>query len=102
MWMIALSLALAAPEGGLQFERTRIGDGTYEACSVFDVNRDGHLDIVSGEYWYPGPEFSDRHKICDVQPVDDYFDDFVDFPMDINGDGYLDIVSGAWFGQRLT
>ena len=102
MWMIALSLALAAPESGLHFERARIGDGTYEACSVFDVNRDGHLDIVSGEYWHPGPDFSDSHKICDVQPVDDYFDDFADYPMDINGDGYLDIVSGAWFGQMLT
>ena len=102
MWMIALSLALAAPDGGLHFQRTRIGDGTYEACSVFDVNRDGNLDIVSGEYWYPGPGFSDRHKICDIQPVDDYFDDFGDFPMDVNGDGYLDIVSGAWFGQTLT
>lgn len=102
MWMLALSLAIAAPETGLHFERTRIGDGTYEACSVFDVNRDGDLDIVSGEYWYPGPDFTDRHKICDVQQVDDYFDDFGDFPMDVNGDGYLDIISGAWFGQTLT
>ncbi|HIA46725.1 MAG TPA: VCBS repeat-containing protein [Candidatus Hydrogenedentes bacterium] len=102
MWIVALTLALAAPEANLQFERTRIGDTTYEACSVFDVDNDGELDIVSGEYWFPGPTFTESHKICDVKPQGDYFDDFGDYPMDVNGDGFMDIVSGAWFGQKLT
>lgn len=102
MWIVALTLTLAAPEAGLHFDRTRIGDTTYEACSVFDVDNDGALDIVSGEYWFSGPDFANAYKICDVKPEGDYFDDFGDYPMDINGDGYLDIVSGAWFGQKLT
>jgi hypothetical protein len=102
MWIAALTLVLAAPDAALQFERTRIGDTTYEACSVFDVDKDGELDIVSGEYWFSGPAFTERHKICDVKPERDYFDDFGDYPMDINGDGYLDIVSGAWFSQTMT
>jgi hypothetical protein len=102
MLMTALALTLAAPAGELQFERTRIGDTTYEACSIFDVDKDGELDIVSGEYWFPGPDFTTQHKITTVRPEGDYFDDFGDYPMDINGDGYLDIVSGAWFGQKLT
>lgn len=102
MLLATLSLLCAAASPELTFERTRIGDTTYEACSVFDVDKDGALDIVSGEYWFSGPDFVDRHKICDVKPEGDYFDDFGDYPMDINGDGYLDIVSGAWFGQKLT
>ena len=68
MWLMALAITIAAPVDGLQFERTRIGDTTYEACSVFDVDKDGELDIVSGEYWFPGPDFTRSHKICDVKP----------------------------------
>lgn len=98
----AIIAALLAADNGLAFDRTQIGDTVYEACSVFDVDRDGDLDVVSGEYWHPGPEFSTRHKICDVMPSGDYFDDFADYPIDINGDGYLDIVSGGWFGENLT
>lgn len=102
MIISTLLCATLGADPQLVFERTKIGDTTYEACSVFDVNKDGALDIVSGEYWHAGPDFTSAHKICDVRPEGDYFDDFGDYPMDINGDGYLDIVSGAWFGQALT
>ncbi len=98
---IAVAMTFSADEAGLVFERSRIGDTTYEACSVFDVDKNGQLDIVSGEYWFAGPDFLARHKICDIAPQDDYFDDFSDFPMDVNGDGFLDIVSGAWWGQAV-
>lgn len=103
--MLALALTavlLSAPDANLNFERTRIGDTTYEACSIFDVNNDGDMDIVSGEYWFPGPDFKVSHKICTLEQVRDYYDDFGDYPMDINKDGYLDIVSGGWFGQKIT
>jgi hypothetical protein len=102
MWTTLAFLCLANQPGQLAFERAQISDTRYEAASVFDVNLDGALDIVSGEYWFAGPDFSMRQKICDVKPEGDYFDDFADFPMDVNGDGFLDIVSGAWFGQKLT
>lgn len=85
----------------LRFEKQRIGSVTYEAAAAFDVNNDGILDIVSGEYWFEGPDFTKQHKICDVQPVDDYYDDFADYPLDVNGDGYLDIITGGWWGQTL-
>ncbi len=39
----------------LRFERQLIADERYESATVFDVDQDGHLDIVSGAYWYPGP-----------------------------------------------
>jgi len=86
----------------LKFERTKIGDGIYEAASAFDVNKDGSVDIVSGEYWHEGPDFTRQHKICDIPRVnEDYYDDFCDYPMDVNGDGYMDIVTGGWFNQML-
>jgi len=85
----------------VKFEKIKLSDDTYEAAAVFDVNNDGILDIVSGAYWYEGPDFKRRHKMCDVQPVGDYYDDFSDYPMDVNGDGYLDIITGAWWGETL-
>ncbi|MBI4560113.1 MAG: VCBS repeat-containing protein [Candidatus Hydrogenedentes bacterium] len=85
----------------LKFERMKIGSVTYEAASACDVNNDGVLDIVSGEYWFQGPDYQKQHKICDVRRVEDYYDDFSDYPMDVNGDGYLDIVTGGWWGETL-
>jgi hypothetical protein len=72
-----------------------------EACSVFDVNNDGVLDIVCGEYWYEGPLFTTRHKICDIEREGGYLCDFSDYPMDVNGDGYMDIITGHWWGGGL-
>lgn len=98
--LLAAALCAAA-ESTVLFDRTQIGDTTYEAASIFDVNKDGHPDLVSGAYWHAGPDFKTAHKICDILQVDDYYDDFSNYPMDVNGDGYLDIVTGGWFGQTL-
>jgi len=72
-----------------------------EACSVFDVNGDGILDIVCGEYWYEGPFFKTRHKICDIKIEGDYMCDFSNFPMDVNGDGRLDIITSSWWSEAI-
>ncbi|MBI2425174.1 MAG: VCBS repeat-containing protein [Candidatus Hydrogenedentes bacterium] len=85
----------------LHFERERIGAETYEAASVMDVDKDGKLDIVSGGFWYAGPDFQAKHKIATIMYVSEYYDDFSDYPMDVNGDGYLDIVAGGWFGMKM-
>ncbi len=85
----------------IQFRKRLIDNVPYEAAAVFDVNNDGVLDIVCGEYWYEGPDFAIKHKICDVEPVGEYFDDFSDYGMDVNGDGWLDIITGGWWGQTL-
>jgi len=92
---------LAGTQRILKFERVKIGNATYEAASAFDVNNDGVIDIVSGEYWFAGPDFKEQHKICDLQKNGDYYDDFSDYPMDVDGDGYLDIITGGWWGKTL-
>ncbi|HNR30446.1 MAG TPA: VCBS repeat-containing protein [Candidatus Hydrogenedentes bacterium] len=99
--LLLATLAAAVPAVELRFDRERIGTGTYEAAAAFDVNNDGVIDIVSGCYWYAGPDFRTAHTVCDLQPVDTYYDDFSNYPLDVNGDGYLDIVNGAWWGMRL-
>ncbi len=85
----------------LKFRKCLIADERYESCGVFDVNNDGVLDIVSGAYWYEGPDFKKFHKIGDITAHGEYFDSFSEIPMDINGDGYMDFVTGAWWGQNL-
>jgi len=91
----------AETENYLLFQRERIGQGIYESASSFDVNNDGIIDIFSGEYWYEGPDYKKSHRVCVLQPMDDYYDDFSNFPMDVNGDGYLDVITGGWWGKTL-
>lgn len=101
---LGLALVLALPIAGaeVQFQKQRIGTGTYEAGALFDVNNDGIMDVVSGEYWHPGPDFVASHKIGAILEQATYYDDFSNYPLDVNGDGYLDIVSGGWFGKTLV
>ncbi|MFP4499664.1 MAG: FG-GAP repeat domain-containing protein [Candidatus Hydrogenedentota bacterium] len=102
MLMIAATMgALGLAASALEFERQQIGQGTYEAAGVFDVDDDGHLDIVSGAYWYAGPDFEVAHKIADIQEVDTYYDDFSNYPMDVNRNGRPDIVTGGWWNETL-
>jgi len=85
----------------VKFEKKLIADERYESAGVFDVNNDGIPDIVSGAYWYAGPDFTDRHFIGEVQTEGEYFDDFSTIPMDVNGDGWTDFVTGGWWGNTL-
>ncbi len=100
-WFLLASVAAVPAAEPLRFERSRIGDVTYEAASVFDVDRDGALDIVCGGCWFPGPDFRRPIRIAEVMRVDDYYDDFSDYPLDVNGDGYEDIITGGWWGGTL-
>lgn len=84
------------------FRKQFIAMESAESAGVFDVNNDGHLDIVSGSYWYQGPDFKKKHFIAVFNRVGEYFDDFSTIPMDINGDGQMDYVTGGWFGATLV
>ncbi|HEY3330598.1 MAG TPA: VCBS repeat-containing protein [Capsulimonadaceae bacterium] len=85
----------------IKFHKVLIAGESFEAASVCDVNNDGVLDIVSGGFWYQGPDFVKRHRICDVARCGEYYDDFSAIPLDIDGDGYPDIVTGGWWGETL-
>jgi len=85
----------------LRFTKKNISNETFESCGVFDVDGDGVLDIVCGEWWYQGPEYKIRHAIGKVARYGEYFDDFSTIAMDINGDGRLDFVTGGWWGNSI-
>lgn len=85
----------------LKFRKVLIADERYESAGVFDVNNDGIPDIISGAYWYEGPDFKRKHFIGDVPASGEYFDDFSTIPMDVNGDGYTDYITGGWWGETL-
>jgi hypothetical protein len=85
----------------VRFRKVFISEERYESAGVFDVDNDGHPDIVSGAYWYPGPDFREKCPVGDVMPKGEYYDDFSTIPLDVNGDGFVDFVTGGWFGGTL-
>ena len=87
---------------GARFKRKKIAAQPFEAASACDVDGDGRKDIVSGDYWYAGPDFAKAFKFRTILAQSGYHDSFHDYPMDVNGDGRVDIVSGGWFGKSLV
>lgn len=76
-----------------QFRKLVLSDKFYaEGANVGDFNKDGHLDIVSGPYWYEGPKFEKKHEIYEPVAVDpeSYSDNFLVYIDDFNGDGWDD------------
>jgi hypothetical protein len=85
----------------IQWQKIKLSEERYESAGVFDVDNDGVLDIVSGGFWYQGPDWT-KHKLCDVMAEGEYYDDFSTIPFDVDGDEYLDVVTGGWFGEELV
>ena len=85
----------------IPFQSHMIDPGASETAAVADINLDGRLDIVSGEYWYEAPAWT-KHRFRDLNFTQQYIDDFSDLPVDVDGDGYPDIVSVSWFAKRAA
>ncbi len=85
----------------LKFTARLIAAENFESAAVFDVDGDGIPDIVSGGFWYQGPDFTEKRRIGDIMRAGEYYDDFSTIPMEVNGDGRTDIVSGGWWGGVL-
>jgi hypothetical protein len=66
-----------------------------EGVAIADVNKDGKMDVLNGEYWYEAPDW----KPHEMQPFRDYGDglrnyshSFACWAEDLNGDGYPDLI----------
>lgn len=95
------SLAAVATPGATYRKLHLTADFHCEGAYYADFNRDGNLDVVSGPYWYAGPDFQQRHEVREPQPFDPkgYSDNFLTYTGDFNGDGWADILYVPWPGK---
>lgn len=127
--MVALSLALpgtallAEEHTLVSFRKVQLTDQFWsEGAHFADINRDGHMDVVSGPFWYEGPDFTRRHEyrpatVTFTRQIDGreetvpgfegalgtrnaYSDNFFTWTHDINGDGWPDILVVGMPGEN--
>ncbi len=87
------------------YKRLQLTDKFHcEGAYYADFNRDGNLDVVSGPYWYAGPDFQQRHEVREPQEFDPkgYSDNFLTYTGDFNGDGWADILYVPWPGKDAS
>lgn len=98
IWSLAsfsLILAVATAQTEPRFLLHEIARDLSEGVSVFDVDRDGRLDVVSGAFWYQAPDWK-PHRFREVGSTNEYVINCGEFAVDVNGDGYEDILSAGW------
>ncbi|MCR4411092.1 MAG: VCBS repeat-containing protein [Thermoguttaceae bacterium] len=96
---------MAADKPVPRFKTLRLTDKFYcEGAYYGDFNKDGKLDVVSGPFWYEGPEFQKKHEIREPKEYDpnNYSDNFLTFTGDFNGDGWTDVLYVPWPGQDAS
>jgi VCBS repeat protein len=101
---VLLAIALVpspARSPDIPFKTIMIDNGASETTAVADVNKDGKLDIISGENWYEGPSWT-KHKFRELNFTNNYYDNFSDLPVDVDGDGYPDLVRVTWFAKKIS
>jgi hypothetical protein len=116
LMIILLAARLAAAEELHTFTRLQLSDQFWsEGANAGDLNNDGVKDIISGPWWWEGPDFKKRHeyypatttfqlKLGPMTTVtvpgfegflgkeNKYSDNFFAFPFDFNKDGWNDIL----------
>ncbi len=96
-----------------------------EGANFGDFNHDGRMDIVSGPYWWEGPDFKIRHEYYPATQTfklkkedgteetipgfegalgknNTYSDNFFAFTFDFNKDGWDDILIYGFPGQDAS
>jgi hypothetical protein len=106
LFTLCALLAKAQPSpdthaAALKFTKVQIASENFESAEVVDVNGDAHPDIISGSYWYKGPDFKFKYFIGDVRREGEYYDDFSTIPYDVNEDGKMDFITGGWWGNNI-
>ena len=98
--LFAFPLSRTGNEQG--FETLRLSEVFYgEGAALGDLDGDGVMDVVSGPFWYEGPDFERVHEL--EPPVESdplaYSNDFFAWVHDVDGDGRNDVVKVGFPGQ---
>src|SRR5690348_6189272 len=115
--LLSASFLISAKDYKLQtFKKIELTDQFWsEGANFGDFNHDGKMDVVSGPFWYEGPDFKKRHQYYPATEsfkaknadgtertipgfegglgvVNTYSKNFFAFTYDFNGDGWDDIL----------
>lgn len=81
-----------------RFRMQRLDDFYYAwGAAAGDFNRDGTLDVVSGPYYYLGPDYTKRYELYVApaqSPTSSFAPTWTDYAFDFTGDGWTDVLSG--------
>ncbi len=106
MVLLGLGCSVAAGEtASPSYSKLNLTDKFHcEGAYFADFNRDGKMDVVSGPYWYEGPEFKQRHEVRPPEEFDPkgYSDNFLTYTADFNGDQWPDILYVPWPGKDAS
>ena len=118
--------ATAAHPEVLRFQKVQISEYFWsEGTAIADINRDEHIDIVAGPFWYQGPEFKVRHEIFSATQTfkrqrangteetvegfegalgthNAYSKAFFEFVYDFNHDGWPDVLVIGFPGEETA
>ncbi|WP_052200775.1 VCBS repeat-containing protein [Terriglobus sp. TAA 43] len=96
-----VALLGASRPADIAFRVQMIDPGYGETVTVADINRDGKLDIVSGEHWFEAPGWT-KHPLRAINYSSGYIDNFADLAMDVDGDGWTDIIQFSYFAHNIV
>lgn len=83
------------------FERVQLTDTYYsEGVNAADLDKDGHMDVIYGPFWFAGPDFQTKRRIYQAmpQPREAYANHFFAWPYDVDGDGWTDVLTAGFPG----
>src|SRR6476661_5714651 len=124
--LVLSSLPMLAAEESHTFKRIQLSDQFWcEGASFGDLNNDGKNDIISGPWWWEGPDFKKKHEIyapkttfqLKLGPMttvnvpgfegglgskNTYSDNFFVWTYDFNKDGWQDVLVVGFPGQDTS
>jgi hypothetical protein len=74
------------------------------SASAADIDRDGHMDVVSGPFIFMGPDFTEAREFYAAEtfsPSVKFSFNWLSFAGDFTGDGWPDVLLASTSGSRL-